>query len=31
MIQMIVDLLDGVPEEKLRRLYFFIRAYLEKD
>ena len=29
--QLIYDLLEDVPEETLRRIYFFIRAYLKKD
>lgn len=30
MLQQIVILLEDVPEEQLRRLYWFIRAFLKK-
>lgn len=29
--RLIMMLLEGVPEETLRQLYFFIRAFLKKD
>ena len=28
---LIIELLEDAPEETLRRLYYFIRAYLKKD
>jgi len=30
-LQLIYDLLEDVPEETLRRIYYFLRAYLKKD
>lgn len=30
-LQLIMELLEGVPEDTLRRLYYFIRAFLKKD
>lgn len=30
MLQKIVELLEDVPDETLRRVYFFLRAYLKK-
>lgn len=30
-MQLIIELLEDAPEDTLRRLYYFIRAFLKKD